>query len=393
MTGPTETLGYLLAGMAVLCGVLFVYPYVIYPTLLKFLPEKPVAKRASRGSDGSEFSLIFSAHNEAASLPATLENLRLLLKRYPNLEVLVYDDYSSDATADLIREAGLGVTVVRATAQTGKAHGMKLLAARAHGEFIVCVDANVLLDENALDNLLPYYDDPEVGGVAGHLVYVNAGDSATSATGGSYWRLEEQIKKLEARSGSTMGADGSIFSVRKHLYPDFPDTVQDDFAVSMAVVYQGYRLIYAPDVIAREEHTTDRRDEFARKVRIGTRAFHTHLWMANQRRATFGRRDWFAYLSHKWLRWHGLFLLSGAWLLGLAWLSWLAPLAAILAIVASAAILAAGSRAKGGPIAALYGVLVAVTATGIGTLRARRGVIQQTWATPRQSASSQREAA
>ena len=40
-----------------------------------------------------------------------------------------------------------------------------------------------------------------------------------------------------------MGADGSIFAVRRELYPDFPDTVQDDFTVSMSAVFAGRRLV------------------------------------------------------------------------------------------------------------------------------------------------------
>lgn len=376
---------------ALVCAVVFVYPYVVYPALLRFLSEKPIALGAPRSTDGGEFTLIFSAYNEAESLPSTLEHLGRLRARYPRLEILAYDDCSQDETAAMLETSVAGISVVRAPQRTGKAHGMKVLARRAHGELLVCIDANVLIDVDALDRLLPYYDDPSVGGVAGHLVYVNAGDSATSATGGSYWRLEERIKRLEARARSTMGADGSVFSVRASLYPTFPDTVQDDFAVSMSVIYAGYRLVWAPDVVAREEHTTNHGVEFARKVRIGTRAFHTHLWMAERRRATFGPTEWFMYLSHKWVRWHGLFALALAAAFALTALSLHASILGVVAGLLCAVGVVAASRTRRGPLASLTSLVAAVTATGLGVVRARRGVVQPTWATPRQRDASDEE--
>ena len=76
--------------------------------------------------------------------------------------------------------------------------------------------------------------------------------SPTAKVGALYWRLEEATKALESRTGSVMGGDGSIFSIRRSLYPDFPDSVLDDLTVSMSPVFAGKRLIRADDVIAFE---------------------------------------------------------------------------------------------------------------------------------------------
>src|SRR5690606_3537596 len=166
--------------------------------------------------------------------------------------------------------------------RAGKAHGMKRLAALAASDILVLTDANVLLAEDAIDRLLPYYADSQVGGVLGSLRYIGGDSSATASVGGLYWRLEEHLKDLESRSGNVMGADGSIFSVRRALYPDFPDDVLDDLTVSMAVVFAGRRLIKAQDVIAREMMVARREDEYRRKVRIAARSWHTHRHLRPQ---------------------------------------------------------------------------------------------------------------
>jgi cellulose synthase/poly-beta-1,6-N-acetylglucosamine synthase-like glycosyltransferase len=255
---------------------------------------------------------------------------------------------------------------------------MKLLAARAQGEFLVFTDANVLLDEAAIDNLLAWYADPQVGGVCGTLKYLGEGDSATASVGGLYWRLEERIKSEESRSGNVMGADGSIFSLRRALYPAFPDTVLDDLTVSMAAVFSGHRLIKVEDVVAYERLVAARSEEFRRKIRIAARAYHTHRHLAPQL-ARMAPVDKFKYLSHKFLRWFG-----GAFL-GLGALSFIALAATLspgLGALAAALVLAGavlGTRVKRGKLGALAEIVLALIATQIGVLRAMRGQVVVTW--------------
>lgn len=262
--------------LVVVCSFLLVYPYVGYPLILSRMPERRVNSGLREAGSGANYSIVFCAYNEAATIAAKIENLRELRTRYPELHVLAYDDNSSDGTPETIESTAPWIRLVRGTERKGKAHGMKCLVGLVDTEFIVFSDANVMVDGGALDCLERYYADPLVGGVCGTLRYRDASASATAATGGMYWRLEERLKDRESRVGSVMGADGSIFSVRKKLYPEYPDTVQDDFVVSMEVVFRGYRLIKANDVIAYERLVKDSADELLRKVRIATRAYHSH---------------------------------------------------------------------------------------------------------------------
>ena len=354
------------------------YPYLIYPAILKVLPKAKDNPSDIVAIDGSQFSLLFCAYNESASMPDKLRNVNALLDRYPGLEVLAYDDGSSDGTADIITRDAPRIRLFRGPGRTGKAHGMKLLASEAKHEILVFTDANVSLDEKSLPNLSACYGDSRIGGVCGKLSYSGAEESATASVGGIYWRLEERIKDLESASGSVMGADGSIFSIRREIYPEFPDTVLDDFTVSMEAVFRGLRLTKCNDVVAYEKLVSGRSDEFARKVRIAARAFHTHLVLTEKRRGLSGLNK-FKYFSHKTLRWFGgaFFVLA---LVSAALLAFVVSVPIGIAFVGFAAIVAIlGLKMSSGPLASIAEVVLAMFATLLGIMRAMQGKTFSTW--------------
>jgi len=367
----------LLVALIGLSVILLIWPFALYPLILRLLPARTIAAETAAAPPSA--ALLFCAYDEAAALPAKIANLRALKARHPGLEILAYDDGSSDGTTALLAEAGDLLTLVPGAGRAGKAHGMKRLAALAASDILVFTDANVLLAEDAIDRLLPYYADSQVGGVLGSLRYIGGDSSATASVGGLYWRLEEHLKDLESRSGNVMGADGSIFSVRRALYPDFPDDVLDDLTVSMAVVFAGRRLIKARDVLAYERLVTERRDEYGRKIRIAARAWHTHRHLRPELRRMCGI-DQFKYASRKLVRWFGglWLMLGGGAVLALAWRS--TPFAAMVLFLIGLVLLMAGLQMRRGPLAPLVDLLLAYIATLRGIMLAMRGRTFTTWA-------------
>lgn len=365
-----------------LCAIAVTYPYMLYPLILRILPARRIRGSRTVSQGGSEFALLFCAYNEADALADKVKNLQNLRNKYPELQIFAYDDCSSDNTAEILDRAGADVRVIRGSARAGKAHGMKALAKVTDREFLVFTDANVELAQDALDRLVGSYADPAVGGVCGVLRYVDVDGSPTAHAGGLYWRLEETLKSLESRSGNVMGADGSIFSIRRSLYPEFPDTVLDDMTVSMSVVFGGYRLIKNPLVVASEKLVGSRQDDYRRRIRIAMRCFHTHMWFRQQLRAmsTMDRWRWW---SHRYLRWHGAFFLIIGYLSGLG-----ALLVGGHAVVAGAVVVATvivalvGTYISLGPVSTLVHLLSSIIVTGLGVLKARRGQTMATWKPP-----------
>jgi hypothetical protein len=184
-----------------------------------------------------------------------------------------------------------------------------------------------------------------------------------------------------------MGADGSIFSVRRELYPSFPDSVLDDLTVSMSVIFQGRRLIKDPLVIGHERLVTSRPDDFKRRVRIATRAFHTHLWLQPQIRGmTMGER--WRYWSHRYARWHGAFFITSGYLALIAVLflvsGW--QLAAGITVT-TLAIYCIATYQQLGAVSALTHILTSILITGVGVIKARRGGTMTTWQPPESRAA------
>lgn len=363
------------ATLLVACLLAMVYPYLVYPLLLRLMPTVEVAKTGPRPRS---VSLLFCAYNEGSALGEKLANIELLKQQYDGLEVLAYNDESSDDTLERLESRPDLLTAIDGVGRKGKAHGMKKLAVAATGEILVFTDANVVLDEAAIDNLLNWYRDPSVGGVCGTLRYLNPGESTTASVGGAYWRLEEKLKALESRTGNVMGADGSIFSLRRALYPDFPDTVLDDLTVSMAAVFAGKRLLKVEDVIAYERLASARNDEFSRKVRISARAFHTHLYLRPQLR-TMSSCDNFKYGSRKLLRWFGGLFLILAVLLAVAVAALLSPWAGLAVVGLFGVAAVVGPRIQRGPAGQLADIVLALLATLLGVIRATRGRTVVTW--------------
>ncbi|MBO9581295.1 MAG: glycosyltransferase [Sphingobium sp.] len=367
----------LLIALIILSASLLLWPFVFYPLILRLLPTRALTPDSAAPRPSA--SLLFCAYNEAASLPAKIDNLRLLKSRHPGLEILAYDDGSSDGTGDLLAAAGDLLTLVRGPGRTGKAHGMKRLAAQASGDVLIFTDANVLLADEAVEKLLPLYSDPQVGGVLGSLHYGGTGKSATAHVGGLYWRIEEALKDAESRTGNVMGADGSIFSIRRALYPAFPDDVLDDLTVSMAVVFAGKRLVKAKHVIAYEALVAQRADEYRRKIRISARAWHTHRHLRPQL-TRMTALDRFKYASRKVVRWFGALWMAIGGLAALA-LAWrVSPIMAIALIAAAIVVLMLGLQMRRGPLAALIDLLLAYVATLRGVLLAMGGKTFTTWA-------------
>src|SRR5207253_3620573 len=101
---------------------------------------------------------------------------------------------------------------------------------------------------------------------------------------------------------AVMGADGSLFAIRRRLHRPVPPNLIDDMFLSLSVLCDGYRVVRARNAIAFEESVTASVEEFRRKIRIACQAFNVHrlLWPRLRALTTLDR---YKYISHKFVRW------------------------------------------------------------------------------------------
>jgi cellulose synthase/poly-beta-1,6-N-acetylglucosamine synthase-like glycosyltransferase len=281
---------------------LLAYTYLLFPLLVLLR-----AALRPRPYDSNEITptvtLVISAHNEAASIGAKLENLLALDYPQDRLEVVIASDGSDDGTDDLVRGyAERGVRLV-SLPRVGKAAALNAAVAEAGGDVLVFSDANSIYAPDALRALVRPFADPSVGGAAGDQRYLSRDGADAIASGEQrYWDFDRLLKRAESRAGSTISATGAIYAVRRSLFRSVPPGVTDDFFTSTGAIAQGYRLVFAPDAVAYEPVAKTSEVEWGRKVRVMTRGLRGVLM---RRQLLDARRHGFyavQLLTHKLLR-------------------------------------------------------------------------------------------
>jgi poly-beta-1,6-N-acetyl-D-glucosamine synthase len=253
------------------------FHYVGYPALIWALARLR-SRRPARGAALPRVSIVIAAHNEGAIIGRKIE--ATLALDYPDLEIIVVSDGSTDATVSTVRGfAPSGVTLVEIADRGGKGRALNAAVAQAGGEIVLISDANAFPAPDAVRKLVRHFADPEVGMVSGRVAPdpASAGASAVAGSEGLYWRYESVIKQAESDLGSATGVVGSLLAIRRQLYDPVPDgVINDDSHLMLATMRQGYRVIYEPDALALRHASRTTADELARRQRMAAGRFQ-HL--------------------------------------------------------------------------------------------------------------------
>ncbi|HEY2150353.1 MAG TPA: glycosyltransferase family 2 protein [Vicinamibacterales bacterium] len=319
-------------------ALVIVYVYAGYPLLL-VLWAKLRTRRVRPGSvptDPPTLSIVIAARNEARRLAARIENLLALDYPTDRRQIIVVSDGSTDDTLDVLRRYpevdAIGISA------SGKAQALNVGVEHATGEILVFADARQMFSPDALKELVAPFADPAVGGVTGELLLdceasdvagrrgggdrrgdpcerrrvpprvpgrrsdVNRRDGAASSIGdgiGLYWRYEKSLRRLESAIGSTLGATGAIYALRRSLRRPLPaDTILDDVLTPMWAVLAGYRVVFNEHAVAFDRAAVDVDAENRRKVR--TLAGNVQILLQEPRLLLPGANPvWLQYVSHK----------------------------------------------------------------------------------------------
>src|ERR1700722_19036310 len=242
----TDSLGF----PAALFLLLALPPFTSYPLSLWLIRAWLRARTApmSAKSEAREpsFAICLSAYNEEAVIERTVRNLLDVAETVRRCEILVYVDAATDSTATLLAPLSDRITLVVGRGRMGKSHGLNELVLRTSADVVVFTDANVELDRVALHYIGVCFAAPDVGCVCGNLINTNPAESATASTGSLYWRIEEAIKQLESDTFGVVGADGSLFAIRRALHQPVAPDVIDDFYLSVRILLGGHRVVREP---------------------------------------------------------------------------------------------------------------------------------------------------
>ncbi|MEU4687374.1 bifunctional polysaccharide deacetylase/glycosyltransferase family 2 protein [Actinoplanes sp. NPDC023714] len=203
-------------------------------------------------------SVIVPAYNEKEGIEAAVRSLAT--GDYPEIEVVVVDDGSTDGTADLVERMGLpNVRVVRVP-NGGKPNALNTGVALARHDLIVTVDGDTIFEDDSIRRLVQPFADPSVGAVAGNVKVGNR--SSMVAT----WQHIEYVIgfNLDRRLYEVMNCmptvPGAIGAFRREALAQVggvsDETLAEDTDVTMALCRAGWRVVYEENAKAWTEAPT-----------------------------------------------------------------------------------------------------------------------------------------
>jgi poly-beta-1,6-N-acetyl-D-glucosamine synthase len=301
--------------LEIICWVallLLFYTYLGYGLLLYLLLRAGQTKKGPRPEPPlpqndealPPLTLIVAAYNEEAFIKAKINDC--LAQHYPadRLHLLFVTDGSTDRTAEIVASHP-AVSHLHQAPRAGKIAAVNRAMAQVTTPVVAFSDANTFLNRDALRQLARHFVDPAVGAVAGEKrIWTDRREDASGAGEGFYWRYESTLKRWDAAWHSVVGAAGELFALRRECYEaPPPDTLIEDFYLSMRIAQRGYRVAYEPQATALERPSASVQEEWRRKVRIaagGIQAVVRLRELLNPFR--YGKLS-FQYVSHRVLRW------------------------------------------------------------------------------------------
>ncbi|MFO1418587.1 MAG: glycosyltransferase family 2 protein [Methylotetracoccus sp.] len=369
--------------------VLITAGYPVFLAMMGAIRAKP--RRTS--DDEPKVTMIIAAHNEETCIAAKLDNSLALDYPTDHLEIIVASDGSSDRTNEIVESYRSRGVTLQAVRRMGKTGAQNQAVRGARGEIVVFSDANAFYRPDAIRKLVRNFADPEVACVSGQLVYRTDAEGAGDCER-SYWDYEKFMKRRESELSSLIGANGSIYAVRREDYVELDHALISDLCEPLALVMRGRRVVYEPDAVSIEEASTSYGGEFRRKVRILTRSINGVLHM----RALFNPFRYgifsFQLLMHKLMRYLVPLFLFGA-AASLTALAYLGSYRGLFAVASITALLAlwvgrGGLNGRGGAVIRvlhmIYYYLLVNYALILAWFNVLKGAQLTVWAPERQNA-------
>ena len=283
------------------------YTFFGYGILLYLLVKVRILLRGRRTipqtAEWPTLTVFVAAYNEEDYIIEKIKNTLGLEYPADKVSYVFVTDGSTDRTPELVATYPQ-IKLMHQPARNGKIAAMHRAMQEVQTEIAIFTDANTTLNKKALLNICRHYADKSVGAVSGEKrVEIDDVGDATAGEG-FYWKSESKLKTWDSELYSVVGAAGELFSIRTALYePVPPDTILDDFMISMLVAQRGYRIVYEPAAYASETGSENIKEELKRKIRIAAGGIQSIVRLPKAINPFRNFVLFFQYMSHRLLRW------------------------------------------------------------------------------------------
>jgi len=245
--------------------------------LLMFFSILQVVKRSADEDFGiskkDTVSIIVPCYNEQDVIIPSLKST--IAQTYPNIEILVIDDGSSDRTYELAKtfefDDGHRSLKVLSKPNGGKSRALNYAIKKAKGNLICCVDADSKLDKFAIELLVQHFKDPEIAAVAGSVSVVNTDTFLTKLQALEYIQGLNMVKNGQSYLKLVNIIPGPLGMFRKEAMREVGyyshDTFAEDCDLTLSLIAKGYKIDFEPDAIAHTEAPEDLLDLLKQRYR------------------------------------------------------------------------------------------------------------------------------
>ncbi|MBO6574808.1 MAG: glycosyltransferase [Rhodothermales bacterium] len=200
-------------------------------------------------------SIIVPAYNEGKLLKSTVASL--LEMDYPQYEILLVDDGSTDDTRDVAREVvGIyrqGTVEVRLVEKPngGKATALNAGIQVSRYDYVLNVDGDSQLSPDTLRKTIRHFVDPRLGAIAGNVKVLNRDNVWTTLQALEYVEGLNMARSAQSIVKLVNIIPGPLGLFRKQAILDAgwysSDTFAEDADITLKIIRAGWRVEYEPD--------------------------------------------------------------------------------------------------------------------------------------------------
>jgi len=172
---------------------------------------------------------------------------------YPDLEILVVDDGSSDDTADIVRDYALKhpqVTLI-AKSNAGKWSALNVGFATSRRDYIVTLDADTIVPPHAIAELIAPFGDAQVDAVCGNVQVGNVHNLLTAFQDLEYVTTQNHDRRAFDALNCISVVPGATGAWKRQSVLNAGgysrQTLTEDADVTLTLPAGGARIVYAPD--------------------------------------------------------------------------------------------------------------------------------------------------
>ncbi|MFE7820750.1 MULTISPECIES: poly-beta-1,6-N-acetyl-D-glucosamine synthase [Priestia] len=248
----------LIPGFEKLASFVFWYPFImslfwIAGTLIYIRYRDRDPKVDFSTVDWPLVSFLVPCYNEEETIEETLKHLLAL--DYPSKEIILINDGSTDGTADVLKEISRNhpeVRVIQLYENKGKANALHLGAHASKAEFLICLDSDAILDQDAPYYLIHHFlhKGERLGAVTGNPRIRNRNTLLSRIQLVEYSSIIGSIKRTQRILGKVMTVSGVVVAFRKKALVDVGlwdrDMITEDIAVSWKLQQRFWDIRYEP---------------------------------------------------------------------------------------------------------------------------------------------------